>query len=161
MPRVLKSSILVNNMVEAFKNRTIFKFIKWTNGEVKALDELFAITESREFVKSGSRWVKQLAKIASKSKIPFIGKGLNPTMGIIITSAQAYDIQRQTHINPYDSSAAKKMMDKHHLLVFGIYDTEEKMLSIMYNIDTEFTQLSLRTMLADVNKTLDLKNSRK
>ena len=33
MPRLLPQSIMISNMVEAFKDREIFKFIKWTRGE--------------------------------------------------------------------------------------------------------------------------------
>lgn len=48
------------------------------------------------------------------------------------------------------------MMDKYFILGFGIYDTEAKMLNMIYDGDADFSQYSLRSMIADSKKELNL-----
>ena len=48
------------------------------------------------------------------------------------------------------------MMEKYFLLGFGIYDTEGKMLNMIYDGESEFTTYSMRAMIADVKKETNL-----
>ena len=159
MPRLLPQSIMISNMVEAFKDRVIFKFIKYTRGEIKWADLLFGISEAREdaSMKAERRWLKVLRKRSRKDKLfRAFGNKLNPNCTIIITESDAHMIQEKCGVNPKDITNVKKMMDKYFLLGFGIYDTEGKMLSIIYDGETEFTNYSLRSMVADAKKEANL-----
>ena len=159
MPRLLPQSIMISNMVEAFKDRAIFKFIKWTRGEIKWADLLFGVSQAREdaSMKSERRWMKILRKRAKKANgFRLGGYKLNPNCTIIITESDAHMIQEKCGVNPHDITNVRKMMDKYFLLGFGIYDTEAKMLNIIYDGETEFTNYSMRSMLADSKKEANL-----
>ena len=55
-------------------------------------------------------------------------------------------------VNLNDATNVAKLMDKYFLLGFGIYDTEGKMLRIMYDGESEFSMYSLRSMMAEAKK---------
>ena len=159
MPRLVPQSIMISNMVEAFKDRAIFKFIKWTRGEVKWADILFGISQAREdaSMRADRKWLKILRKRAKKANgFRLGGYKLNPNCTIIITEADAHMIQEKCGVNPHDITNVHKLMDKYFLLGFGIYDTEAKMLNMIYDGETEFTNYSMRSMVADVKKEANL-----
>ena len=161
MPRLLPQSIMISNMVEAFKDRAIFKFIKWTRGEIDFMDVLFGLGKAREdaAMKADRKWLKVLKNRAKKDKVfrtVGLGHKLNPNTTIIITDADAHLIQEKCGVNPRDITNVRKMMDKYFLLGFGIYDTEAKMLNIIYDGETEFTNYSMRAMIADSKKEANL-----
>ena len=161
MPRLLPQSIMISNMVESFKDRAVFKFIKWSRGEIKWSDIFFGINAAREdaSMKADRKWLKILKNRAKKDKLfRTIGMGhkLNPNATVIITEADAHLIQEKCGVNPMDISNVRKMMDKYFLLGFGIYDTEGKMLSIIYDGETEFSNYSMRSMVADAKREANL-----
>ena len=154
MPRILPQSVLVNNMVQACKNRAIFSFIKWTNNEIKFSDVFMGLNSARESAKGQNRWMRTLRKRALINKIP--GFKLNPNTTIIITENDVHLIYEKCGVNLLDLSNVQKLMDKYFLLGFGIYDTEGKMLKIMYDGESEFTHQSMRSMMADSKKEANL-----
>ena len=159
MPRMLSQSVIISNMVEAFKDRAIFKFIKWTRGELKWTDLFFGINTAREeaSMKADRKWLKVLRKRARRNNIGRIGGfKLNPNCTIIITEADAHMIQERCGVNPHDITNVRKMMDKYFLLAFGIYDTEAKMLNIIYDGENDFSTYSLRTLMAEAKKESNL-----
>ena len=159
MPRMLPQSIMISNMVEAFKDRAIFKFIKWTRGEINWADLFLGISQAREdaSMKAERRWMKVLRKRAKKANgFRLGGYKLNPNCTIIITEADAHMIQEKCGVNPRDIANVRKLMDKYFLLGFGIYDTEAKMLNMIYDGETEFTTYSMRSMIADSKKEANL-----
>lgn len=159
MPRILPQSIMISNMVEAFKDREIFKFIKWTRGEIKFADVLFGFSSAREAaaMKADRKWLKVLRSRAKKDKLfRTLGHKINPNCTIIITATDAHMIQEKCGVNPYDISNVRKMMDKYFLLGFGIYDSEGKMLNLIYDGETEFTNYSMRSMIAESKKEANL-----
>lgn len=159
MPRLLPQSIMISNMVEAFKDRAIFKFIKWTRGEIKWADVFFGISRAREdaSMKAERKWMKVLRNRAKKANgFRLGGYKLNPNCTIVITDADAHMIQEKCGVNPRDITNVRKMMDKYFLLGFGIYDTEAKMLNIIYDGEQEFTTYSMRSMIADSKKEANL-----
>lgn len=159
MPRLLPQSIMISNMVEAFKDRAIFKFIKWTRGEIKWADLFFGISKAREdaSMKAERKWMKVLRKRSKKANgFRLGGYKLNPNCTIIITEADAHMIQEKCGVNPRDISNVRKMMERYFLLGFGIYDTEGKMLNMIYDGESEFTSYSMRSMIADSKKDANL-----
>lgn len=156
MPRMIPQSLMINNMIEACKDRPIFTFIKWTKGELTFKEMLFGINAARNDAKYGTRWLKVLRKRAKKNNGRFVGVKSNPNTTIIITESDVHMIFEKCGVNLNDPSNVNKLMDKYFLLGFGIYDTEGKMLKIMYDGESEFTHQSLRSMIADTKKEQNL-----
>lgn len=153
--RAIPQSLMVNNMVDACKDRAIFNFIKWTNHELKFFDVLFGISSARSDAKGqNNRWMKVLRKRSRRSKLP--GFKLNPNTTIIITENDVHMIQEKCGVNLNDISNVRKIMDKYFLLGFGIYDTEGRMLKIIYDGEDEFTLHSMRSLMAEVKKDANL-----
>lgn len=157
VPRYFNSSIMIANMCEAFKNGLVFTFLKFTKGELKWWDSLLGITDARNnaIINRSDRWLRVLKSLSKKNKRKINNKH-NPNMTIIITENDAILIKEKCGIDPHNVSAVKKMMDKYFILGFGIYDTEAKMLNMIYDGDADFSQYSLRSMIADSKKELNL-----
>ena len=85
-----------------------------------------------------------------------IGKGLNPNCTVIITDADVHLIQEQCGVDVRKVENVKRMMSKYFFLAFGIYDTEAKMLDIIYDGENEYTTYSLRNMIAESKKDINL-----
>lgn len=159
MPRFISHSLMVANMIEAFKDRLIFKFIKWTKGELSFADFLFGFSEAKAAAtnSANNRWLKVLRKRSKKAKgFRLTGNSLNPNCTIIITETDAHLIYEGCGIDPHDPVAVRKVMDKYFLLGFGIYDSEAKMLKIIYDGESEFSHFSLRTLIAESKKDANL-----
>ena len=65
-------------------------------------------------------------------------------------------VEEKCGVNLNDISNVKKLMDKYFLLGFGIYDTEARMLKIIYDGEDEFTLHSMRSLMAEVKKDANL-----
>lgn len=153
--RAIPQSMMVANMVDACKDRAIFNFIRWTNNELKFFDVLFGISTYRNEARNqDNRWMKVLRKRSRRSKLP--GFKLNPNTTIIITENDVHLIEEQCGVDLGTISNVKKVMDKYFLLGFGIYDTEARMLKIIYDGEDEFTLHSMRSLMAEVKKDANL-----
>ena len=162
VPRYLSPSIMIANMCEAFKDRAIFNFLKFTKGELKWWDAILGLTSSRNRAISSTknRWMKVLKARAEKNS-KSMNKKYNPNTTIVITENEATLIKESCGIDPNSPSAVRKMMDKYFLLAFGIYDTEAKMMKIIFDGDVDYTHYSLRAMAAEAKKETDLTASTK
>lgn len=162
VPRYLSPSIMIANMCEAFKDRAIFNFLKFTKGELKWWDAILGLTSSRNRAISSTRnrWMKVLKSRAEKNS-KSMNKKYNPNTTIVITENEATLIKESCGIDPNSPSAVRKMMDKYFLLAFGIYDTEAKMMKIIFDGDADYTHYSLRAMVAEAKKETDLTASTK
>ena len=149
VPRYLSPSIMIANMCEAFKDRAIFNFLKFTKGELKWWDAILGLTSSRNRAISSTknRWMKVLKARAEKNS-KSMNKKYNPNTTIVITENEATLIKESCGIDPNSPSAVRKMMDKYFLLAFGIYDTEAKIMKIIFDGDVDYTHYSLRAMVA-------------
>ena len=162
VPRYLSPSIMIANMCEAFKDRAIFNFLKFTKGELKWWDAILGLTSSRNRAISSTknRWMKVLKARAEKNS-KSMNKKYNPNTTIVITENEATLIKESCGIDPNSPSAVRKVMDKYFLLAFGIYDTEAKMMKIIFDGDVDYTHYSLRAMVAEAKKETDLTASTK
>ena len=152
-PRMMPSSLLVSSLVDACKNRPIFKFIQWTKHELKFLDLFFGVSTIRNDFKDNNRWLGVLRHRAIMSKLPFAK--LNPNTTVIITDNDVHQIYEQCGVNLDDPANVRKLMDKYFFLGFGIYDTEGKMLRIIYDGESDWTHQSLRSIIANTKKDAD------
>jgi len=167
MIRAIRSDLMVANMVEASKDSYgIFKFIKWTKGEYKFLrDFVFNATEIKEMATSTSkdslRWIKALKRRKAINNVTkFFKNGVLPHTTAIITNYEVEQIAELGGVNLSEVYNALKLISKYYLLGFGIYDTETKILSMLFDEDgtNEFTSVSLSSLKTSNNKEVDLTN---
>lgn len=153
--RLIPQSLMINNMVEACKTRPIFTFIKWTNHELKFIDLLTGVNTYRDdAANSNGKWLRILRRRSRISKLP--GAKLNPNTTIVITENDVHYVYENCGINLEDINNIKRIIDKYFLLGFAIYDTEGKMLKVIYDGESEFTMHSMRNLMSEVKKETDL-----
>lgn len=163
MPRIIDSDLMIASMIEACQeSNAIFKFIKWTKGEVKTLDALFGVSKSkaRALQKGAKEQIKFLEQSKKRKTGNLVGKFTHnealPTTNVVITSYEAERIKDATGVDLTDIKNAIKLMNKYFLLSFGIYDTERDILQVMFDCDTDWGHVSLSTMKAEILKITDV-----
>jgi hypothetical protein len=157
MVRLVKSNLMVANMIEASKDQGIFKFIKWTKGEYGLHDLLLGFSEMKSSGVGAARgnWLKALKNRKRLNNIyKLVDHRLLPNCTIIITDAEAEQVRLDCGLDLRSASVVKKIMSKYFLLGFGIYDTESKVLDIMYDSDQTFASYSLRALTSAIKKEL-------
>ena len=163
MVRMAKSGVVINNMVDAFKDRALFTWIKWTNGEINAAELLFGVSKAlQDGYAAGKKdnWMKRLKGRKHMQGInKLIGRQLLPNASVIITESEAFAIQQDCGVDPHNPADATKMMDKYFMLAFGIYDTESKLLDIIYDGESQFSSYSIRELVAKNKKDTNLLTS--
>lgn len=165
MPRLVPSNLMINAMTEACMNsKSIFKFLKWQKGEVSTIDTIFGFSKARDAANASNekmekRFLKQLKK---RKHLNLVGKFMNnevlPTTTIIITSYEAARIKEECHVDLEVLQNAVKLLNNYYLLAFGIYDTEQGSLKVLFDCDTDWGYTTVTSLKSSVNKTNDLLN---
>lgn len=165
VPRVISSDLMIASMIEACKDgHFIFKFLKWTKGEVKTLDFVLGISASKKkaLEKTAKQEVKLLNQAKKRKRLNGIGKLLNnevlPTLTIVITSYEAAKIKEACGCDLNDLKEAVRLMNKYYLLSFGIYDTEQNTLKVLFDCDSEWSYTSISNLKNGVSKVNDTLN---
>lgn len=160
MVRMVKSGVMINNMLDAFKDRGLFKWISWTNGEISTAELIFGAGKAARDGYSagkGDNWLKSLrSRKMAQGVNKLLGKRLLPNASIIITETEAIAIKENCGIDVHNPADATKMMNKYFLLAFGIYDTEAKLLDIIYDGESQFSTESIREIAAKNKKDTNL-----
>lgn len=163
MIRLLKSELMVANMAEACKtSNPIFKFIKWTKGEFKLVKDLiFNVSEIKDSATIGAKdsrkWFKALKRRKAINNITkWADNRLLPNTTIIMTSFEAHQVAELTGVDLTEVSNALNVMNKYYLLGFGVYDTETKILSMMFDGDSDFSDVTISALKGSSGKEVDL-----
>ena len=160
MVRMVKSGVMVNNMMDAFKDRGLFKWLSWTKGEISTAELIFGAGKAMQdgyAAGKGDNWLKLLRERKMAQGInKILGKRLLPNASIVITESEALAIQEATGVDPHNPADAQKMMNRYFLLAFGIYDTENKLLDVMYDGESQFSTESIRELAAKNKKDTNL-----
>ena len=160
MVRMVKSGIMINNMMDAFKDRGLFKWLSWTKGEISTAELIFGAGKAMQdgyAAGKGDNWLKTLRERKMMQGInKLLGKRLLPNASIIITESEAIAIHDAIGIDVHNPADVKKMMNRYFLLAFGIYDTENKLLDIMYDGESQFSTESIRELAAKNKKDTNL-----
>lgn len=160
MVRMVKSGIMINNMMDAFKDRGLFKWLSWTKGEISTAELIFGAGKAMQdgyAAGKGDNWLKTLRERKMMQGInKILGKRLLPNASIIITESEAIAIHDALGIDVHNPADVKKMMNRYFLLAFGIYDTENKLLDIMYDGESQFSTESIRELAAKNKKDTNL-----
>lgn len=160
MVRLIKPSAMVANMIEATMDRPIFRFIKFTKGEINAAELLTGMDKIKDEAiakAKGSNWLKMLRSKARNAAMKrFIGKQLLPNTSIVITEAERLEIEEKTHLNLMDPGVITKIISKYFLLNFAVYDTEAKVINIITDGENAYSSYSLRSLVAQNRKDADI-----
>ena len=166
MARVISSDLMIASMIEACKqSQSIFKFLKWTKGEVKTLDFILGISaaKSKALEKNAKQEVKWLKQSAARKKVNGIGKFLKneqlPTMSVVLTTYEVARIKEATSIDLSELASAMKIMKKYFLLSIAIYDPDQNTVKFLFDCDSDWGIISVGAMKTAVNKTNDILNS--
>lgn len=160
MTRIVKSSAMITNLVDACKDRAIFKFIDWTKGEKSTLGLIAGLDnykEGRKSVEKDTHWMsvlKHRGKLAGWQRL--IGRTILPNASIILTEQEALEVKNQCGMDIHSADIAAKVIKKYFLLGIGIYDTENKILDIIYDGDGAFSAYSIRALVAENKKETNL-----
>ena len=160
MVRMVKSGVMVNNMMDAFKDRGLFKWLSWTKGEISTAELIFGAGKAMQdgyAAGKGDNWLKILRERKMAQGInKLLGKRLLPNASIVITESEALAIKETTGVDPHNPADVQKMMNRYFLLAFGIYDTENKLLDVMYDGESQFSTESIRELAAKNKKDTNL-----
>ena len=160
MVRMVKSGVMVNNMMDAFKDRGLFKWLSWTKGEISTAELIFGAGKAMQdgyAAGKGDNWLKLLRERKMAQGInKILGKRLLPNASIVITESEALAIKEATGVDPHNPADVQKMMNRYFLLAFGIYDTENKLLDVMYDGESQFSTESIRELAAKNKKDTNL-----
>ena len=160
MVRMVKSGVMVNNMMDAFKDRGLFKWLSWTKGEISTAELIFGAGKAMQdgyAAGKGDNWLKILRERKMAQGInKLLGKRLLPNASIVITESEALAIKEATGVDPHNPADVQKMMNRYFLLAFGIYDTENKLLDVMYDGESQFSTESIRELAAKNKKDTNL-----
>lgn len=158
MVRLVRSDLMVANMVEASKNaNAIFKFIKWTKGEIKLVDFLLGISEAKAAATANNSMELKVLKASKKrKKINGVGKFVNnevfPSLSIIMTMSEVLQVKSICGVDLSQLYNALKLMNKYYLFSFGIYNPETQILQIIFDGDDDFAYTTIGTMRSLENK---------
>lgn len=165
MPRIVNSSVMIASMVEAVQNsNAIFKFLKWTKGEINTLDRVLGITASKKkaIQKNAKNEVKYLEQSKKRRKKGLLGRFIRnevmPISTVIITAFETEKIKEATGVDLNRYEMAAKLMNKYYLLGFCIYDTEQETMKVLFDSDSDWGTTSFSSMSAAVNNVKDVLN---
>lgn len=147
----INSEEMVNELVDACRNHDgIFKFIKWTTGELSFLsDFLLNINESRRDVAKQSSgaspwWIrlKHMANLAGIKKSAFVNKRMLPNASIVVTQEEVDYIKNTYGFDLAKPDFVKKIMDKFFLLAFVIVDDAIEVVHFKYDGQNSYQTVS-------------------
>lgn len=168
MPRIVRSHVLTTAVADMCKSthHLINRILKFTKGERNTLDFVFGVTASKsKAIQANAKQELQLIeqqkrrkKLAKAGKVT--GEGIFPILTMVITTYQADKIKELTGMDLTNAGTAKKLMDEYYLLAFGVYDTEQHILQILFDGDSNWALTSIGAMKSMMTKTTDLLNQR-
>jgi len=166
MVRLVRSDLMVANMVEACKDaNAIFKFIKWTKGEINLVDKILGISEAKAAALANSSVEQRILKAAKKrKKINNVSKFLNnevfPTLAIFLTTTEVLQIKSICGVDLSQLYNALKLMNKYYLLAFGIYNPETQVLQVIYDGDDDFAYTTIGNLRSQENKDINVASAK-
>lgn len=153
MPRIVQSSVMIASMIEACEeSHGIFKFIKWTKGEIKTLDKILGISSSKKkaIQKNAKQEVKFLEQSRKRKSKGLMGRFLRnevlPSTTVVITAYEAEKIKEACGVDLNRYEMAAKLMNKYYLLGFCIYDTEQDTMKVLFDADSDWGVTSFSEM---------------
>lgn len=163
--RMVQTDILIANMIDAAtSSNPIFKFIKWTKGELKFRDIFFGISESKKIHDPNNDAVARTLAIAKKRKkfdnsSKWLGSRIMPNLTVILTTYEVEAIKQVCGVDLSLLQNALSLINKCYFLAFGIYDSESETLQILFDGDPDFAYVTFDAMKSvNKNQSVDIAN---
>lgn len=142
---LVKSAEYISNLVDACEYKgTLFRFIKWTSGEIGFLRDfvlrmdLFE-KETKNRVMSNSKWWEALKKRARSAKMSKIGTNrLLPNATFVFSKEEADNIKANFGYDLLSPSVARSLMKEYFLLGYVVVDASDETVRVMYDGQSKF-----------------------
>lgn len=163
MIRSIPQQFMISNLAEGVNNsRSIFKWIKWTEGEYGIVKDLIlGISDSKEAAVSNRDMRTWLSALKRRKLGNLIGKlasgeGMPPLTTIVTTSYEVAKIAEMTGMDLNEPYTAVKLMSKYYLLGFMIYDPESGRVKAIFDGDTNYNVVTINGLKSKQQKDQDL-----
>ena len=142
---LVKSAEYISNLVDACEYKgTLFRFIRWTSGEISFLRDfvlrmdLFE-KETKNRVMSNSGWWEALKKRARNAKMSKIGNNrLLPNATFVFSRSEVDNIKANYGYDLLSPSVAKSLMKEYFLLGYVVVDASDETVRVMYDGQSKF-----------------------
>ena len=151
MIHAIDSQEMIDNLVDACRNHDgIFKFIKWTTGEIDFLsDFLLNMKEYRKDVSNeangASQWwnaLKHRANLAKFKKSMFFRRQILPNASIAVTQEEVDYIKNTYGFDLMNPAFVDKIMKKFFLLCFIVADDALEVAHFKYEGQLDYQTIS-------------------
>lgn len=155
---VVKSDEMIENIARSLQNKSpLFKFLKWTTGELSLVKDLILNLDEMKFdaanKAAGNSPFFTTLKRLKKKKVGVsnltVPHALIPNATVVITSYEANYLENKFAINVRDEKIAKKLIDSMFLMAFIIMDEGTGTISILYDGDDSYQVYALETLERD------------
>lgn len=155
MMHPVSSEDMVDNLVDACRNHDgIFKFIRWTTGEISFLkDFLLNMSEyQRDVAKQSdgsSPWwnrLKHLSTLANIKAKTFVDKDIIPNASIVVSAEEVAMIKSRFGFDLMNPSFVAKIMKKFFLFCFIVVDESLEIAHFKYDGQTSYQTVSFTAL---------------
>ena len=141
----VKSAEYISNLVDACEYKgTLFRFIKWTTGEISFLSDfvlrmdLFE-KETKNRVMSTSKWWDALKKRARSAKMSKVTSNrLLPNATFIFSKDEADSVKANFGYDLLNPKVAASLMKEYFLLGYIVVDSSDETVRVMYDGQSKF-----------------------
>lgn len=164
MVRSVPQDLMISNLAEGISETrgVLFKFIKWTKGEYRFVsDFILGIDNAKSDAASNKdmkHWLKTLQRRKRSDAINKItsGMAMPPMTTIVTTSYEVARVKEMTGLDLNDELNAAKLIAKHYLLGFAIYDSETGRIRSIFDGDASFSINTISGLKTKQQKDQDL-----
>ena len=156
-------NLMISNLSDGVSNsNTIFRLIKWSEGELHFVrDLIFGIDHAKKGA-SGTRdmrnWLAALKnrKLSDAISKFVSGRGNPPMTTIVTTSYEVAKVAEMTGMDLNDPYTAVRLLSKYYVLGLIIYDTDTGKVKSIFDGDTNFSVTTISAMKTKQQKDMDL-----
>lgn len=148
----IRSDEIITNIQRSIQNKSVvFKFLKWTTGEISLFKNIILNMDELKMDASNrnNRWFPTLRRL-KKRKFGLhditVPHGVVPNATLAISSYEADYLENNLSINIRDANVAKRVMNNLFLVAFVIIDEATGTLNILYDGDSAYQTYSLEML---------------
>ena len=147
----IKSDEIINNIQRTLQNKSvIFKFLRWTTGEISLIKNIILnLDEIKMDASNKNRWFPTLRRLKNRKfglhdiTVPH---AVIPNATMVISSYEADYLLNNLGIDVHNTNVAKKILSNLFLIAFVIIDESRETVSILYDGDSDFQVYALETL---------------
>lgn len=147
----IKSDEIIENIQRTLQNRSpIFKFLRWTTGEISLFKNMILnMDEIKLDASSKNRWFPTLRRLKNRKfglHDVTVPHAVIPNATMVISSYEADYLENKLAIDVYNPTIAKKILSNLFLVAFVVIDESRETISILYDGDSDYQVYSLDTL---------------